>query len=139
MIPTTELIKTVVEDLHYIKDEWGQNIDDAHLRRGSTTLRRLLVDGELQRAWKAAGFAKEPIIPTATLSFIKQFPENQILLACAGGGRFGGNEARQIHVLRARPEKPLEGDPIDELLPLRSFVDSPCMVIQEWHVPRRTV
>jgi hypothetical protein len=52
MLDQAELLKTVVEDLTYLKDEWDQNIDDAAIRRGSTVLRRLLVNGELQRAWR---------------------------------------------------------------------------------------
>jgi len=108
MLTSEERIRTVVEDLRYIKDQWGQKIDDAHLRRGSTTLRRLLVEGELQRAWKAAGLLKEPFIHTATLAFIKQISADQILVASAGGAQFHGGEVRNLRILKSAPEKSFE-------------------------------
>jgi hypothetical protein len=57
-----ELVNAVASDLRFIAGTWGAQVDDDSLRRGSTQLRMLLVEGLLQRAWKAAGFGREPII-----------------------------------------------------------------------------
>ena len=52
------------------------------LRRGSTVLRQLLVQNELQRAWKAAGFEREPQIKASSLaSILNQFPKEKIHFA----------------------------------------------------------
>lgn len=45
----TELARVVADDLEYLFAVWNQDIDDASLRRSSTTLRLLLVDGLLGR------------------------------------------------------------------------------------------
>jgi hypothetical protein len=55
-------IRTAVEDLSFLKGEWRQDVDDASLRRASGPMRRLLVDGDLQRAWHDLGFDKQPIV-----------------------------------------------------------------------------
>jgi len=59
MLSRDELLDVVAADLRYIKNEWGEDISDDALRRGSASLRLLLVQNELQRAWKAAGFERE--------------------------------------------------------------------------------
>jgi len=67
MTQDLELIRTVASDLTFLASTWGTRVDDDFLRRGSTQLRMLLVDGLLQRAWKAAGLEREPIIKTPHL------------------------------------------------------------------------
>lgn len=55
-----QLIETVASDITFLQEEWGDYVTDHSLRRGSVILRRLLVEGHYQRAWKLAGFEKEP-------------------------------------------------------------------------------
>lgn len=56
MLSEEQLIDIVGADLLFLREEWEASIDDHSLRRSSTVLRRLLVENELQRAWKKAGF-----------------------------------------------------------------------------------
>lgn len=82
----TDLIKVVLEDLNYLKDYWDHSIDDAGLRITSPILRRLLVEGKLQKAWKIAGFEKQPKFIAITLSpLLEKFPIEGLDLASAGG------------------------------------------------------
>ncbi len=55
-----------LEDLEWLHDDWWIGDSDAleadDLRRASATLRRLLTDGELGRAWRHFGFAGQPSV-----------------------------------------------------------------------------
>ncbi len=86
-----ELIRGVVSDLKYLKSDWNQTIEDDSLRRASTVLRRLLVYGDLQKAWKAAGFEKEPKIKAVDLnSHLRGVRTKDIKWAFAGGALYAG-------------------------------------------------
>ncbi len=61
------LVKTVIEDLIYLTEEFNCNVKDDSIRRNSSVLRRLLVDGDLLLAWRHLGFAGEPSIPSTNL------------------------------------------------------------------------
>jgi hypothetical protein len=84
-----ELIKAVASDLRFIAGTWGTQVDDDSLRRGSAQLRMLLVEGLLQRAWKAAGFGCEPIIKAPKLEPFLALNKD-IEFAVAGGGNYEG-------------------------------------------------
>lgn len=46
---------TIADDIEWLRDKWWLCLEvpsDADLRRGSATLRRLLVDGMIQLAWR---------------------------------------------------------------------------------------
>jgi hypothetical protein len=105
MLPLDELVSIVSSDLRYIRNEWGEDVSDDALRRGSATLRMLLVQGELQSAWKLAGFPKEPIIPTAVLP---EVDPALFELATAGMAVHGGITLEGLLVPRSgrrvRPE-----------------------------------
>ena len=57
-----ELCRSVAEDVQYLAAEWNQDVTTAALRRGSSVLRRLLVNDDFLRAWKAAGILGRPTI-----------------------------------------------------------------------------
>ncbi len=143
MLPRDELVHTVASDLRYLREQWDEQVDDDSLRRSSTVLRRLLVDNELQRAWKAAGFSKEPTIAASALS-LPPIPLDRIRVASAGGARYkgmvlsgllttvaGGMTEAEIAADRAA------GPPKEEQFGLRRFIKSPCMVAEGLEVPRR--
>ena len=89
------LIETVVSDLRYIQNDWHTKIDQENLRRGSTILRRLLVSGDLGKAWRSVGYPKEPCIVAPCLESLLDLPgQAPILLAVAGGGTYEGVTAR---------------------------------------------
>lgn len=145
MLPHDELIRIVASDLRFLESEWDETVDDDSLRRTSPVLRRLLVDNELQRAWKAAGFDREPQIEASTLSSIlAHAPLEKILFASAGGARYGGAELRGAFVancamspdeIRQRYEAGIPS----EVAGLRSFIEAPCVVSNGRIIPRRVV
>lgn len=54
---------TVAEDIEWLQQQWCTLYEppsDADLRRGSATLRRLLVNGLLGQAWRRFGFERQP-------------------------------------------------------------------------------
>jgi uncharacterized protein (DUF2164 family) len=144
MLPKDRLVEVVTEDLAYIRDDWNEQIEDAALRRGSVVLRRLLVDGELQRAWKAAGFEKEPTVRAATLDSVTGgVPLARFKFASAGGARFRGAEIRgATTTLFAMPptrECLREAGPPLAELGLRRFTEAPVIVIDGKEIVRRVL
>lgn len=88
--PKDTLLEIVAADLRYLAVEWNGSIEDDALRRNSVVLRRLVVEGELQRAWKAAGFHGEPKISCMMLPRLpREIDQRDIKFASAGGGAYG--------------------------------------------------
>jgi hypothetical protein len=145
MVAQDDLLNVVAEDLGYLKSEWNQSVEDAALRRGSTVLRRLLVDGELQRAWKAAGFTREPTITCSTLApVMRRYPLKAIQVAAAGGAQYSIGEMRGFVALNYSASQDEIGDAFKDGLPsenigLRSFVESPAMIVFGEIVARRVL
>ena len=95
MLEKDKLVENVVDDLIYLREEWGEKIDDHSLRRGSPILRRFLVNNELQLAWNALGFDREPKIQCSTLEpTLEIIPKKKIIFASAGGAKYEGLEVR---------------------------------------------
>ena len=113
MTQNEQLIETVASDLKYIQNDWSGRIDQDSLRRGSTTLRRLLIFGDLGKAWRAAGFLNEPYIVAPRLESLLDMPgQPQILLAIAGGGKYEDVTARFVALCEGRiaVSYPTEGE-----------------------------
>ncbi len=90
MTNPSELVRTVKLDIAYLRQQWDQSVDDDSLRRSSPVLRRLIVENDLQRAWKESGQAREPQIHAATLEgVISDIPLEKIIFAAAGGAQYG--------------------------------------------------
>lgn len=90
----SDLVKTVAADLKYLEAQMDSWVDDDSLRRASPIIRRLIVQNDLQRAWKAAGLSHEPRIRTPTLDrLIKEMPLRSIKFATVGGAKY-----RKIHI-----------------------------------------
>jgi len=99
--------QTVLEDLNWLRDEWwlGQpdKLTEGHLRRGSTTLSLLLVDGLLGKAWRQHGFEREPMLIGPDIVAIAQTQGLRLDLAAgciAGGGRQNGTDVSFIGAFR---------------------------------------
>lgn len=145
------LVEAVASDLRFLRDEWGDSMDDHALRRASPVLRRLLVDNELQRAWKAAGFDREPRIRASSLSeVLKHTSVDRILFASAGGATHKGMAVRAAVVSQLELDRDVKtqveeaaqklGERLpDELLGLGAFVIAPCLVALGVPIPRRIV
>lgn len=90
-----DLIAIVAEDLGYLADEWNQDIDDASLRRASTVLRSLLIEGQLQ---KVANMLNEEICVMAP-EISKQEDElndPSIVFYQAGGANHKGMQVQFV-------------------------------------------
>jgi len=86
-----EEIKHVAEDLVYLRDEWGGNIQEAQIRRGSGILRRLLVEDDYGKAWRSVGFKGEPSLLAVSLEgLISRYQASAIRVALAGGVLYQG-------------------------------------------------
>ncbi|MFJ2991229.1 hypothetical protein [Pandoraea sp. NPDC087047] len=86
--------EAVLEDLEWLLKDWWHGSPDqlsaGDLRRGSTTLHLLLVQGSLGKAWREYGFQKEPKIIAPDIEAIATSRELRLDLApscIAGGGR----------------------------------------------------
>jgi hypothetical protein len=145
MLKKDELLEVVASDLIYLKREWGQDIDDDSLRRGSTVLRRLLVNGELQRAWKSAGFSKEPQLTASSLTpILEKIVSDKIIFAAAGGANYKGCEVRgALWTNYAMGQDELQdcqesGVPT-KVFGLKDFIEAPCVVVKGKVIARRVL
>lgn len=59
----------VAEDLEYLA-QWGSDISNADIRRGTAVLRRLLVEDAYGTAWRAVGEVKQPSLPGVDLTLL---------------------------------------------------------------------
>lgn len=146
MLEGEEFLEVVRQDLELLHKEWGADVQDEQLRRLSGILRRFLIDQELQRAWKMAGFTGQPRITAGTLRhMINTVDKSRFYLATVGGANH-----RHVHVACAYmmfpPPTPEEAaklnpgsEPPQETLPLSKFVDEPCMVVQGELISRRVL
>ena len=143
MLTPSELVETVASDLIFVMEKWDNEIDDQSLRRSSPILRRLLVDGELQRAWKHAGFIKEPLITASTLDLILRTVElPKIRMASCGGASYKGTEIRGAteiaEVLPVEVMEQLRQRGLPEVqLGLRAFSEATCLVLNGRAISRR--
>ena len=144
MLPPNEVLATVIDDLLYIRDGWGEQISDGELRRGSAVLRRLLIHGELQRAWKAAGNKSQPTVPAVLLP---ELPFSVVEFASAGGAQFNGMQVSAV--FSAKPGTRLPDKLKEQLsalskagelvrnLRLSEFLSASCLVVDGVPVSRR--
>ena len=139
------MAQVVAEDLAYLCEEWDQEISDASLRRSSAVLRRLLVDNEFGRAWRALGFEEQPVVSAMDLEKVLQGSSyNDVIFAHAGGATYHGmevfgavlhNRALSPAEIRERAKFRLaiEAQPLS----LRKFVEAPILVVTGSRISRR--
>lgn len=112
------LYRSVLEDLDWLWNEWWIGEPDVlssgHLRRGSSTLRLLLIEGLLQKAWRHYGFQGQPTIVAPDIVALAADKGYRLDLAAsviAGGGRQNGLDIAFIGVFRV--DNPSTGVPAD--------------------------
>lgn len=138
----TVLIENTIEDLRYLAGTWNANVDDHVLRRSSTTVRLLLVEGMLQRAWRSAGFDKEPFVLAPRLEcFLESAGGTRIVAAVAGGGNYAGMDSAFAMVNEGNeavaPEPNV--DPLAFRFTLRGFVNSCGIFAERQRISRREI
>jgi hypothetical protein len=142
-----QLLVNVVSDLKAMKAGLAGAVDEHSLRRLSGMLRGMLVHGDLQRAWKGAGFEREPQIKAITLAELLRTEElANIEIATAGGaevpievqGKRGTSTVAGFQqIFRPAAEPPVEpqvtGTPGEgpdyRLMKLSEFTYSPCLIL----------
>jgi len=133
-----QLLNVVYSDLCYIRDEWNEVIEDDKLRRDSTVLRRLLVDGDLLRVWNITGFHEQPKINSPSLSAITAFLNryniglSHLKFACSGSGPLRGGRVETPFFIDLK----LSDDQVSELYQegrsivsqrLTKYLNAPCI------------
>lgn len=98
----------VAEDLEYLA-QWGSDISNAEIRRGTAVLRRLLVEDAYGTAWRTVGEVKQPSLPAVDLKLLLGNDENQVVYALAGGAHFRG--VQMACMLMNKGSKPIGGNP----------------------------
>lgn len=95
MIIDNELIKIVFEDLHYLMDEWTQDIDDASLRRASPVLRSLLIDHQLMKVANMLNEKVNVLLPLIS-KYDNDFNDPSLVYYQAGGAKYKGIEVQSL-------------------------------------------
>lgn len=133
--------KSVAEDLRHLSEDWASDPPPDVVRRGSVILRRFLADGVLQRAWRAFGREREPIIPAPNLDEVLRADRENVVLALAGGGHTGGVRISGGVVGRgsAAPERDLGPDALEFPYRLSKFTESLSIWVPGGGVKRREV
>lgn len=135
-----QLVKTVIEDIKYLRDDWNDEIDDASLRRGSVVLRRLLINHDLQRAWTSLGMGVPLTIEAVSLRMVlKSVAIKNIYFASAGGAKYKG--ATVARFFMAKGSAPLQRSgsssaPSKEIFGIKQFLRSPCLIVKGQEVQR---
>ena len=140
-----QLVLVVASDLRFIREEWDNAVDDDSLRRTSTVLRRLLVEGDLQKAWKAAGLGGQATVRAASLDgILSVFPAHRIEFAAAGGASFKGAQLRGPLSLRFKITPQQEAALFQAGLPdreyrLLEFIDAVSLIAEGKPIRRRHI
>ena len=145
MTEISELVRTVKADIAFLRTQWDHTVDDDSLRRSSPILRRLIVDNDLQRAWKESGQTREPKLQAATLQgVIAEIPLDKVVFAAAGGAHYGNAHLAGVLIRNyAVPPEEIQrraktGVPT-KVMGLREFANAPSVIVQGKPITRRIV
>ena len=135
-------LAVVVEDLEYLRDQWSDSVADPEIRRGSALLRRLLVEDQFGRAWRAADFEKQPAIVAPDLeAMLGSFDRTGVRVALAGGALHGGVYVAGITFVNGsespEPVKDATDGIFEHPFALTDYLASPCAYVQGESISRR--
>ena len=136
----------IAEDLEYLA-QWGSDISNAEIRRGTAILRRLLVEDSYGAAWRSVGEVKQPSLPAVDLSLLLESDTNQVVYALAGGARFRGLQMACMMLnkggkpIGGSPPPPMreDGYPFERMFTLSEFLSSMSGVVDGRTFNRREV
>jgi hypothetical protein len=138
------MVANAAADLAYLRAGWGVSVEDDMLRRDTAVLRRLLVDGVFQQAWKAAGLPREPHIRCMSVDPVAfRVPPRQLVYASAGGGIYQGVQLGGALIIGDMAKEEVDAlrtvGRIELELGLRKFMDNPCILAVGQAVSRRVL
>ncbi|MDV6344595.1 hypothetical protein [Nitrosomonas sp. Is37] len=136
----------VAEDLEYLS-QWGSEISNAEIRRGTAILRRLLVEDAYGVAWRSIGKAKQPSLIAVDLSLLLGKHATEVVYALAGGALFRGMSMACMFLnkgttpLGETPPPPIRknGYPFERLFTLSEYLSSLSDVVEGREFNRREV
>lgn len=103
-----DLAKRVAEDLEHIRSTWSFEMPEAVLRRESVLLRRMLVEDEYARAWRAVGLSRQPMVRATSLDgFLGSVDRKYVAYAFAPLARRLTVDMQQLTIKSPSPQ---EGD-----------------------------
>jgi hypothetical protein len=134
-----ELFKVVADDLDYLRQEWNSNPSDTSLRLGSVALRRLLLEGVLNTAWRESGMLGRITIPAPNLD--KEINADSGIFSGFAGGAHYKDVFAKLGILHRGPEGGASGqpEPEDENYRLNKFLDSTGLYFEKKRITRREV
>ncbi|QSO46711.1 hypothetical protein [Alicyclobacillus mengziensis] len=140
------IIKTVYEDLLYLKEEWDESIEDSSLRRNSNVLRMLLVDDYFSKAWRIVGFKRQPTISATDLDgYVMSVRRSGVSYAQAGGAMYEGMAVRSTvmtnyAMTEAEIKKQYEREskqPSIKCFSVSQLMKSTCIIVNGKSISRR--
>src|SRR5262245_13790732 len=96
--PMDEFIDGVVFDLNHLRELLTPPVEQHKVRLASTVLRRLLIQGDLGKAWRLAAFSKEPRVSARSLKrFLEKNAHRYVAFASAGDAKYEAPPAPEDH------------------------------------------
>jgi hypothetical protein len=92
-----ELARIVAEDLEYLFVDWNQDIDDASLRRDSTVLRSLLIEGLLSKVARQVSRDIRVMAPAIGRLFTEADLREYAYFQ-AGGAKYKGTTVQTVRI-----------------------------------------
>ena len=135
-----DALATVIEDLEHFRDVWTGTLPDPDIRRGSASLRRLLIEGEYGAAWRALGRSREPTLPAPDLeAMLGSFDRAKVDCALAGGAEHGGIYAAGLCLVQGGvpPTPAKEAVLFDRPYSLSQYLASACAYVTSTPITRR--
>lgn len=139
-------IRIVSEELDFLTHEWKPDMPDQSIRRGSSSLRLLLIYNELYKAWRNVGFSHQPRILAHTIDDIEEFFRNDKIDFIQAGGAlsFGMAIASTAMISRTLTDEEINflykrGACSSKLLKLDNYLKSSCMIINNIKISRETL
>jgi len=140
-------LATVLEDLDFLEESWGDNISEPQIRRNSPVLRYLLVDGKIKEAAAMLNQKIRILTPLSSLEENLPAPESIRFFMSGGASINKGRVDRLIEYNRAfTPEevkkmyddgKRLEGK--SKAVPIDTFLNQVSFMYGASRIKRKTV
>jgi len=140
--------EAVAEDIEYLLSWEQAPPDDATVRRGTSILRRLLLEGDLQRAWRKFGFKGQPIVTGPDIiGMIRSHHIDDISRVeraiYPGAFEHGHGKQTSGFIIYSGTRPPLDPDMASDWVqvewPLSNFIKAPCIVVDGEIATRRDV
>jgi hypothetical protein len=139
----------VLKNLSYLRDKWDNSIEAESVRVNSILLRFLLVDNQIQKAWKAVGLQqKQPSITAFTLDAHLQYMRSKshaVAVGWVGGAKVRGiGQISQVLIsgeyLPDEEAKEFSAiTTLEETVTLQRFIEAPSVIVLNEVIPRRVV